>query len=291
MPEIKSILVAVSDEDASRPALDLGLQVGRRLGAHVQAMHVRTDPSNAVPLVGEGMSGVMVEEMINAAEQQATERAAAARALFDRRRAELDAPLSVAGAGESGGFSVAWREETGREEDLVARCARLHDLVVVGRPVPDNELPSVMTLNAALMEGGRPLLVAPPDAIEHFGRTIAVAWNGSAEAARAMGCAMQFLRQADQVLVLSAQDQSADPVLAPAEAAAYLARHGVSAEVRGFQSGSSHVGEALDAELRAVGADMLVMGAYTHSRLRQLILGGVTRHMLHHAAIPVFMTH
>lgn len=290
MSEIKTVLVAVSDDVTSRPALELACQVGRKLTAHVLALHVKSDPSNAVPLVGEGMSGVMVEEMIAAAERQADERARAARSLFDDCRAKFGAPLvTVPDAGA--GFSVAWREEVGREEDVVARCGRLHDLIVYGRPLADSELPSLMTLNAALMESGRPLLVAPSQGITEIGRKVAVAWNGSAESARAVKAALVLLQGADSVVVLAGGEQDEDPVLSGEEVCAYLAWHGIGATCRHFQAGVTNTGEALDRELTAMGADLLVMGAYTHSRLRQLILGGVTRHMLHHATIPVLMMH
>lgn len=290
MPNIRTILAVVSDDVSGRAPLDMALLVARDMGAHVKALHVRSDPSNAVPLVGEGMSGVMVEEMISAAERQSEERAQAAKAMFEARRQELGVSLA-AGPGEGEAFSVCWREETGREEDIVARCARLNDLTVVGRPVSDRELPSVMTLNAALLESGRALLVAPPQMPAVVGRKVAVAWNGSAEAARAVNAALPFLRRAESVVVLSAKEQDEDPVLTPAQLCTYLQWHGIRADSRSFASSVTQTGEALENEVRALGADLLVMGAYTHSRLRQLILGGVTRHMLHHAAIPVLMTH
>ncbi len=290
MSDIKTILVAVSDGASGRAPLDMALLIGRDMGAHVKALHVRADPSNAVPLVGEGMSGVMVEEMISAAERQSAERAQAAKAMFEARQREEGVGIAT-GPGQGEAFSVCWREEMGREEDIVARCARLHDLTVLGRPVSDRELPSVMTLNAALLESGRALLVAPPQVPTTVGRKIVIAWNGSGEASRAVTAALPFLRRAESVLVLSAKEQDEDPVLTPAEMCNYLSWHGIRADSRSFSSGMLHTGEALENEVRASGADLLVMGAYTHSRLRQLILGGVTRHMLHHASIPVLMMH
>lgn len=289
MAGFKTILAVVSDDLSGRSPLEAALLVGRSFNSHVTALHVKPDPSNAVPLVGEGMSGVMVEEMISAAEKQADERASQTRAVFDEHRERLDAPLVQ--VPPATGFSMAWRMEVGREEDVVARCARLADLVVVGRPVSDRELPAVMTLNAALMESGRPLLVAPPQMPGVLGRRIAVAWNGSAEAARAVSAALPFLATAEQVHIFSAQESEADPVLAPAELCAYLAWHGITAECHSFTASTSHAGEVLLGEVVKQTCDLVVMGAYTHSRLRQLILGGVTRHMLHHAAVPVLMMH
>lgn len=289
MSGYKTILVAVSDDVSGRAPLDAALAVGRHFGSHVSALHVKADPSNAVPLVGEGMSGVMVEEMISAAEQQADERAKQARAVFDELRERCAAPLVQ--APPHPGFSVAWREEIGREEDIIARCARLADLVVLGRPVAERELPSVMSLNAALMESGRPLLVAPPEVPDAIGTRIAVAWNGSAEAARAVSAALPLLVGAEQVHLFAARESESDPVLSPAELCAYLAWHGITADCHHAPTGHGHTGELLLSEVGRLGCDLVVMGAYTHSRLRQLILGGVTRHMLHHATVPVLMMH
>jgi nucleotide-binding universal stress UspA family protein len=289
MAGFKTILAVAGDEISGATPLETALLVGRSFGSHVTALHVRADPSNAVPLVGEGMSGVMVEEMIAAAEKQADDRARLTAGMSEALRERFGAPLLT--VPPATGFSMAWREEDGREEDVVARCARLADLVVVGRPVADRELPSVMTLNAALMESGRPLLVTPPQAPTEPARRVAVAWNGSAEAARAVSAALPFLAAAEQVHVFSAQESEADPVLAPCELRAYLAWHNIAAETHSFHATPAHAGEALLQQVMAQNCDLVVMGAYTHSRLRQLILGGVTRHMLHHAGVPVLMMH
>jgi len=288
MSGFKRILVPVGDHAVGQSPLEAAFLVGRDFASHVVALHVRSDPTSAVPLVGEGMSGAMVEEMMTAAEQQAAERAAEAKAMFERLCAAQNVPRASAPPVE--GVSAVWCDETGREEELVARRGRLCDLLVVGRPQPDSDMPSALTLNAALMESGRPLLVAPVAAPAVIGESIAIAWNGSAEAGRAVGAAMPFLHRAKKITVLSAREQGADPSTSPGELAAYLAWHGVQADCHVFTDGG-HTGETLLREVAAQGADLLVMGAYTHSRLRQLILGGVTRHVLSHAAVPVLMSH
>lgn len=288
MSGFKTILVAASDQVTSRSPIETAFMVGRDFASHVKVMHVRTDPTSAVPLVGEGMSGAMVEEMIDAAETQSQERAAATKRSFEQYCAQGQIPIVEAPPAPDQ-LTAVWREEVGREEDIMARCGRLYDLIVVGRPLPDRELPSIMTLNAALMEAGRPLLVAPPEAPARSGRTIAIAWNGSAEAARATAMAMPLLHRADNIVILSAKELD-DAVLAPSHMAGYLAWHGLSATCHTIP-GAHNTGESLWNEVRARGADLLVMGAYTHSRLRQLILGGVTRYMLHNATIPLFLSH
>ena len=288
MSGFQSILVPVADAGASAP-LDAALRLAMGQGGHVIGLHVRVDPSMAVPLVGEGMSGAMVEEMMAAAEKQAAVRAAAARQLFDQGVAR--AGLRVAAAPPVEGASAEWLDVTGREEEVVAGRGRLSDLVVLGRLSADNETPSPMTLNAALMESGRPLLLVPPAASETIGRNVVIAWNGSAEAGRAVAAALPLLTRADRVTILSVSEDERLANAPAGELAAYLAWHGIAAGCHRLPGNATHAGEALAGECMTLGADLLVLGAYTHSRLRQLILGGVTRHVLHHTPLACLMCH
>jgi nucleotide-binding universal stress UspA family protein len=133
------------------------------------------------------------------------------------------------------------------------------------------------------------VLVAPPKAPAKLGGTVAIAWNGSAQAARAVEGALPFLAGA-KVTVLTAAEKD-EFVAAPAELSAYLAWHGVSASTATVEADSDAAGEALLAEAGKLGADLLVMGGYGHSRVREVILGGVTYHVLGNAEIPVLMAH
>lgn len=289
---MKTLLVPVPDGASAHVSLDAAFQIAGRFCSHVTALHVRSDPTMAVPLVGEGMSGSMVEEMMSLAERQAGERAGAARKAFDEALARFGAVVAMAPpvAAEPQVVSAEWIDLVGREEEQVAWRGRLADLVVVARPEDGSEMPSLMTLNAGLMESGRPLLLAPP--VPHpFGDRIAVAWNGSAEAGRAVSAALPLMRQASNVIILSIAEDERTTSATAGDLAAYLAWHRINAECRLVSPEGGNVAAALLREVDAQGADMLVMGAYTHSRLRQLILGGVTRHVLHHANISCLLCH
>ncbi len=286
----KILLAVVGDNDGGRAAIDCALQIGRDQAAHVRVLHARNDPTMAIPLVGEGMSGAMVEEMMAVAEKESKERATRAKALFDEycerfRIRRLDAPA----VGRE--VSAEWQEAVGAEEDVVARLGRVADLVVVGRALGDDDPTAAATLNAALLDTGRPVLVAPAKPPGGVGRRIAIAWNGSAEAARAVGAAMPLLRNAGAVVTILSIAEEGPSGLGAADLAAHLAWHGIAANVRNLDAKADSIGGALlDGALKAE-ADLLVMGAYTHSRWRQLILGGVTRHVLEHASIPVLLAH
>ena len=135
------------------------------------------------------------------------------------------------------------------------------------------------------------MLVAPPGGTDDFGKHIAISWNGSAQAARAVGSALEMITRAEKVTVLTAESARTSAARAP-ELVAYLEWHRIAPDTRTFSiEGRQPGGADLLAECVRIGADLLVMGAYTHSRVRQLILGGVTRHVLEEAEIPLFMAH
>lgn len=286
----KSILVALDGSAAGQSVLSTAVAVANVLEAHLEVFHVRADSKEAVPLLGEGMSGAMIEEMIDLADRESAERARDARAAYDACIGANN--LSVVERGPASGVTASWHEETGREDEMVARHGRATDLIVAGRPSADAERPSMLTLHAALFETGQPVLVAPPTAPAGFGRKIAVAWNGSAEAARSVSAALPFLTAADEVTALAVETDKMLGRLAPEDLSSHLSWHGVEIGVRRVAvTAGTPVGQTLLTEAANAGADMLVMGAYTHSRVVQIILGGVTRYVLNNAEIPILMAH
>jgi nucleotide-binding universal stress UspA family protein len=284
---VRKLLVPVPDADTARPALELAMTVARDRGAHVEALHVRPNPQEAVPLLGEGISGALIEELIELTERESATRADAAKAAYEAVRGRFRLPAVTAPT--SAGPSAAWLDVVGREVDVVVRRGRLADLLVVGRARPADS-PWAMTLHAALFESGRPLLLAPDPTPSTLGRRVAIAWNGSAEAARSVAAALSLLVDAESVTVLT-EPSGDDGQAAGKELADFLGWHGVAARVGAGAAAGGSPGQAILASCATLHADLLVMGAYTHSRLRELILGGVTRHVLDHAALPVLMAH
>jgi len=285
---IKSILVPLNGLEAARPALEAAFTVALELNAHVDVLHVRPDPRDAVPILGEGVSGALIEEIMDVAEKESKDRGARARAMFEECRNARG--IAVSADPVTGKATVSWREETGREDEVITMRGRLSDLIAVSRPTEDTDIATTMTLNAALFDTGRPVLVAPPKFSGSLGTRVAISWNGSAEAARAIGAGMPLIMRAKQVVVLTAVGETPSAPAVP-EMLTYLSWHGVKAETHALSSVNKIVGDVLLKECAALGVDLLVMGAYTRNRLRQMILGGVTRHVLEHATIPLFMAH
>ena len=283
---IRRLLLPLTGTAAGEAALSTALIVARMWDAHLTALHVRVDSRDVAPLAGEGLSGAMIEEMMSATETESSERSNAVRAMFDRFVAEHGVTVAEphAGAGATANFASI----TGREEDLVAQLARLADLTVVPHPEAGDEVSSSDALHAVLFDSGRPVLIAPQAAPATIATRICVAWNGTAESAAAAQAAIPWMQRAQGVRVLYADEyQRRGP--GAMELAGYLALHDIQAEIAQFRPVDKDVGRGLLAAAREFGADYMCMGAYSHSRLRQLILGGVTRHVLEHATLPVMM--
>ncbi len=286
----KTILAPVSGAARDDLTLAAALTVGRDFDAHVDVLFSRQPASASVPMVGEGISGAVVEQLMTAAEEEWTRREEAARHAFERAVGSFNVPLHEEPPGPTS-VTAAWREVVASEEDSVVSFGHLSDLVVLGHErgaAEDAQL--TLTLEAALFQGSRPVLVAPAKPAQRVGGVAAIAWNGSAESARAVAAAMPFLHKADAVHILTAATRKTD-VSAAEGLSDYLAWQGILAAAKPVEPIESSVGAALLMTASDLGADLLVMGAYTHSRLRQLILGGVTRHILDHANMSVLMTH
>jgi len=185
--------------------------------------------------------------------------------------------------------TAAWIETSGPQASNVAVMGRLADLIVVAKPVTESGL-GAQTLEAALLETGKPVLMAPPNPVETVGAHVAIAWDGGTESAKAVSAAMPLLTSADAVTVFSAP-VSTDPRLAVEKLTEYLGRHDVKATAESIDVTATGVGEALLDGAAKAGADVLVMGAYGHSRARQLVMGGVTSHIIEAAEMPVFLMH
>lgn len=283
---IRKLLLPLAGTAAGETALTTALMIARTWNAHVLALHVRVDSRDVAPLAGEGLSGAMIEEMMSATENESAHRAQAVRAMFDRFIAAHNVELADLGA--RGGPSASFAAVTGREEDIVAQQARLADLTVVPHPEAGEDVSSSDALHAVLFDSGHPVLIAPPQAPASVGRRVCLGWNGTAESASAVSAAIPWLQRAEAVRILSAEGYQRRGPAAP-DLAAFLAMHDVHADIEMFGARGGTIGAGMLAAAADFGCDLLAMGAYSHSRLRQLILGGVTRHVLENARLPVMM--
>jgi len=223
----------------------------------------------------------------DAAEKQHTEATKRLQQVVDK--ACVRSGVSMARRGDHPGkVSADWLVATGSQTDLVARYGRLADLIVVPRPAQVS--PPPRTIDAALRESGRPVVMVPPGPIESAGDRIVIGWNGSKEAAQAVAAARPVLREAGAVTVLTTdKHQSRKPN--GDDLVVYLACHGITATVSIMDTRNRSVPEAMLANARKLDADLLVMGGYSRTRLREVLMGGVTRYLMAESEIPLLMVH
>jgi len=280
------ILAPISDAEVGRSTLEVAATVGRMFSAHVDVLHVTADPRQIIPYVGEGLSGALVDEVVAASASDGNRRETAAKALFASIVEQRMAPVSHA---PQPGFSFAWRTDAGREDERAASWARAADLAVVARPRASAEAATTALFEALAFEGGLPVLLAPPTPPETVGSRVLIGWNGGAECARAIGSAMPFLEKAEAIKIFSTPGWL-DGAASLGRVQERLAWRGVAAEIEERPGdGPTEIGRGLLAAASDFGADLIVMGAYTQSRIRQMILGGVTRHAVSNAECPVLM--
>jgi nucleotide-binding universal stress UspA family protein len=285
----RSILVPVAQPDTAASALAAAFLVARRFAGHVCALHVVPE------LADPATHALMATRMsLEAATSDFRKFKGSAERELQRQAGELkrkfEAAAERAGAAFQGddeaiaGLSASWREANGFESELVARLGRIFDLTVIARGSSHD------TVQAGLLETGRPMVLTPPAASETLGDTALLAWNASPQAARAAASALPFLQNAARVVVMSVGN-GPEPAPTADELVGALAWHGVAAEAHRIEQGSRRVRDILLVEASAMAADLLVIGAYSHSHMRQVVFGGVTEHMLDHAELPVLMAH
>jgi nucleotide-binding universal stress UspA family protein len=281
---MKTILLPFFDDEASQTALGTAHLIAARFNGHIEGLFVEEIPQ---VIGGEGIS--LPAEYLTQLESERRHRANHARGRFV---AYLEAKgTKVAGLGEPGdGVTGGWHEEDGQESHIVGELGRLFELIVVGRTLKHGAGGWEFTCEAALFESGRPVLLAAETVPEAIGKQVVIAWNGSTETARTVAFAMPFLKAAERVVVLTVRGQTV-PGPNGESVAEYLRRSDVDAYPVTVETLGRQTGEAILDETRMIGADLLVKGAYTQNRLRQMIFGGATRHILSHADLPVFMAH
>jgi nucleotide-binding universal stress UspA family protein len=278
---MKTLLVPTEQHDVMAATLDTALLFARRFDSYVEGFALRYDVENFITM--DPVSGVAMDSV----RQNEEEAARQARDLF---HSFMQGRGMTAAAAGPASLSFGWSEQSGGD-NVIGSYGRVFDCIVLGRPGSDPRGPRANTLEAGLFESGRPILIAPPSAPQTIGENVLIAWNGSTEQAHTTALAMPILERATRVTVLTVQG-SMVPGPSGEQLVAYLARHGIPATHKMLSSrGGAHGGEVILAEAAAQGCDLVIKGAYTQSRLRQMIFGGATRHILASAMLPVFMAH
>jgi nucleotide-binding universal stress UspA family protein len=283
----KTVLLPIRASDVADSLMDAAIGVASRQGAHLHALFVHPPARSLTPYATIGLTQSMRETIESAATAASRDEAGGLRDAFQQRCAAAGLEFRSRDM-KPGAPGADFIERTGLRSDLIARHGRLADLVVVPRPVRASPPPS--SFEAAVRETGRAVLMLPRGAApEVIGRNVVVGWNGSKEAARAVATALPYLG-GSAVHVACSEKRMRDEANG-SELVTYLTCHGVDARLSTFDAEGADVGPLLLKTCSEVEADLLVVGGYSHSRFRDLIMGGVTGHLLGHAPVPVLMVH
>jgi nucleotide-binding universal stress UspA family protein len=276
---MKSILVPAEDHASMPAVLEAALLLGRRFDSYIEGFAVR--PAVGTYVAVEPLDSLTISHAFG------TDAAQEVRRNFERFMEQRGVPRGDAAQSR---YCFDWPASEPIGDDLIGIMGRVFDLIVLGRPGPAPEHPRMAPLEVALFESGRPALIVPAERPQSIGRNVLVAWNGSTEQARTNAFALQLLRLADTVTVLTVEGGTV-PGPTGAEATRHLRRNGINATELTIRPDGRQTGEAILQQAASLNCDLVVKGAYTQSRLRQLIFGGATRHILANATIPVFMAH
>ncbi len=287
---IRKLLVPLTGTPRDSGALALSALVARTLDAHVEGLFVRPDPTETLPFMGEGVAGPVIQDIINAAREAADLAAGRARQALTDVAASYGLSLTDTPHGP-GAPSMSFADDMGPFAGVVGSHAILSDLVVFENQEEDDGAYGIAdALQECLMSRGRPILLAPATVPASIGQSVTIGWDGSAEAARSVREAMPFLTRAQRIHILNVTSDRKDTRLTQS-LAAYLTYHGLSSVEHIVDPQGRPIGQTLLDEAHRSGSDLLVIGGYGHSRIREMLLGGATRHVLSHTTLPVLMAH
>lgn len=271
------ILVSYRNPDQDQAALEYAFNLAEIYDARVEGWHISPNPENAFsPYAVYGAIPVYPDSALREMEKVNEENRKAAKLRFTATAKNVKDNIAT--------FHTA----TGSSEYILAEMGRVADLIILART--DENVSYTNAINGALFGSGRPVLLIPPEKDgQKFNGKILIAWNGSREAARAVSSSLPYLMH-NTVSILT--DQEGEDIQPSAEdLKKYLNLHEIKAKILPYMDEGSPLGAAILNTARMIDAGMIVMGGWSHSRVREYILGGVTDYMLHHADVPVFMVH
>lgn len=275
----KDLIVHVHDPERSRARLEVAVDLAHGYGAHLTGLHVIPFPQIASALVAE--LGPQVIELQQRRGREAAEKAAEA----------------FRAATQGGAVAAEWRVAEGDPAETFALHARYADLAIIGQADPevdDIAVPQGLPDRLVMAVGGPILIVPYAGRFPKVGERVLVAWNASREATRAVRDALPILKAARKVLVLAVNPEGGPRghgEIPGADISQHLARHGVEVEAQSIAGSDVDVGDFILSRAADQGADLIVMGGYGHSRLREFVLGGATAHLLRFMTMPVLMSH
>ena len=279
---MKTILIPTERQENMSSALQTALLLARRFDSNIEGFALQPGISQ---LLAVDMGGSTATESFR---RESIEEAMKTKALFESFMQEHSVPRSGEAAS---GLSFSWLDDAPEGEDIVGSYGRVFDLIVLSRPDATSLGVHHRALESGLFESGRPILLSPASPPKQIATNVLIAWNGSTEQTRAIAFAMPLLQQAERVKVLTIPGGAGVPGPSGEQLTRSLQRNGIPATPLSVELDGRSTGETILATAASQDCDLLIKGAYTQSRLRELIFGGATRHILANATLPVFMAH
>ena len=279
---MKTILIPTERGESMSSALQTALLLARRFDSYIEGFALQPGISQ---LLAVDMGASIATESFR---QESIEEAKKTKAMFEAFMQEQGVPRSSQAAS---GVSFSWLDDAPEGEDIVGSYGRVFDLIVLSRPDATSLGLHRRALESGLFESGRPILLSPASPPKQIATNVLIAWNGSIEQTRAIAFAMPLLQQAERVKVLTIPGGAGVPGPSGEQLTRSLQRNGIPATPLTVELDGRSTGETVLAAAASEDCDLLVKGAYTQSRLRQLIFGGATRHILANATLPVFLAH
>ena len=284
---LRSLLVPITGQPADEIVLEAAFTLGLSFDAHIDVVCIRPDPTDVVRYAVEWSYPILMDEAVASAERHSAGMGHKAAAIYDRWRAAHHLQVAT-GAPADGGVTVSWREHVGMGGDALREAAPFADLVVMHSLGARGPIEGEGMLEATLFDAGRPVLLVPGKPVDTLSGTALIAWDGGREALHAVVAALPLLARMGTVHILTVDS---DDGTRAEELAVYLARHRIAATIRDVARGRASVGEVVLDEAQHLAAGLLVMGGYHHSRTREMLFGGTTRHVIAAGKIPILLAH
>lgn len=272
------------NEEIDAITLDAASLLAKKYGALIDVRLFCRDAASTVPFVGEGLTPALMEQLCDSAQEQIDAQAEHARSVFNAWCARDGIPLGDVAAQGSIAANFAIRQ--GRLPSIIVEPARVSDLTIFTCTSNNSDSDRHVLAEAVLLDALRPLLLLPEKAISTIARNIVIAWNGSAEAARAVSMSLGILKAADSVSIVTIGD-SVDP----RNLAITLQSNGIAATPHVVRAKGANDTQALHEQAEKLHADLMIIGAYSHNRMREAVFGGVTRDLFEKTTVPTLMVH
>lgn len=285
---LKTILLPIRESSTAASLIETAISMAIRNEGHLDLLYVQNDPEHMIPFSTLGLSTSMRQAIIESSITTAAKQGEELKQIFLKLCQRYDMPVQPRGT-DPGKPGADFLTLTGRRDELIGKYGRLADLIIL--PQPTRTTPPPSSFEAALRESGRPVLMVQRDKVlDRPGKRLAIGWNSSKEAAQAISAMLNNLKRADKVYVLSSEQRMKQPINGD-DTCVYLRCQGVTAETAVFDTKRQLPGEALLAKTRELNCDRLIVGGYSRSRIRDIIMGGVTGYLLKHADLPVVFVH